>query len=184
MKTKFNHSKLKLAIVSAIVAGFMGLSATSYAATETGTMEVSTSVSMSCTISAAALVFPAYDPTHTINITGTGSISYNCTPGGSATITLGEGLNPATSSTDSVPVRRMTGDQGGSPLPYEVFKWTDEAPGVAGGLSDWGNTQATGRVITGDGSTQQIPVWGRIFAQETNISAGSFSDSIAVTFTY
>ena len=40
MKNKLNQSKLKLAMVSAIVAGSMGLSASSYAATAAGNMSV------------------------------------------------------------------------------------------------------------------------------------------------
>ena len=44
MKTKLNQSKLKLAIVSAMLVGSAGLSTAGYAATATGTMAVSTSV--------------------------------------------------------------------------------------------------------------------------------------------
>ncbi len=63
MKPKFNQSKIKLAVVSAIVAGSMGLSATSYAATTTATMTVSTTVANSCSISVGAMDFGAYDQT-------------------------------------------------------------------------------------------------------------------------
>ena len=50
MKTKFNQSKLKLAIVSAIMACSAGLSASSYAATTTATMTVTSSVATACTM--------------------------------------------------------------------------------------------------------------------------------------
>ena len=63
MKTKFNQINAKWAILSAMVLGSAGLSAISYAATATGTMTVSTTVAMSCTISAGAMTFASYDPT-------------------------------------------------------------------------------------------------------------------------
>ncbi|MDB9734345.1 spore coat protein U domain-containing protein, partial [Porticoccaceae bacterium] len=89
MKTKLNQNKLTLAMVSAIIAGSMGLSATSYAATATGTMAVSTSVLMSCTISAGAMTFASYDPTASADNDATATITSTCTSGGAAVITMG-----------------------------------------------------------------------------------------------
>lgn len=174
MKTKFNQSKIKLAIVSAIVAGSMGLSATSYAATATDNMNVSTTVAMSCTITANALTFSAYDPTSASDSDATANIQSSCTSGGSVVITMGQGGNADTSSTDIVPVRRMSGS--GGDLGYAVYTDTDR-------MAVWGNTAATGNAYTASGGLDTIVVYGRIPKNQT-VGAGSFSDSVAVTLTY
>ena len=178
MKTKFNQSnrrKLKLAIVSAIIAaGAAGLGATSYAATASDNMAVSTTVAMSCTISAGALTFSAYDPTSASNSDATATIQSSCTSGGSVVITMGQGGNADASSTDSVPVRRMNGSGGN--LGYAVYTDTDR-------MAVWGNTTGTGNAYTASGGLDNIIVYGRIPGSQA-VGAGSFSDSVAVTLTY
>ena len=104
MKTKLNQSKLKLAMVSAIVAGSMGLSATSYAGTDTASMAVSTSVSMSCTISAGAMTFASYDPTAAADNDATATVTSTCTSGGAAVITMSQGSRAQVGSTDTASI--------------------------------------------------------------------------------
>ena len=178
MKTKFNQSnrrKLKLAIVSAIIAaGAAGLGATSYAATASDNMAVSTTVAMSCTITANALTFSAYDPTSASDSDATANIQSSCTSGGSVVITMGQGGNAEASSTDIVPVRRMSGSGGN--LGYAVYTDTDR-------MAVWGNTAATGNAYTASGGLDTIVVYGRIPGSQA-VGAGSFSDSVAVTLTY
>ena len=177
MKTKINQSKIKLAIVSAIVAGSMGLSATSYAATATGTMAVSTSVLMSCNISAAAMTFASYDPTATVDNDANASITSTCTAGGAAKITMSQGANIQDGSTDAVPKRAMkTGDgEAGQILAYFLYSDND--------LTVWGNTDATGKGVTGTGSAVTTTVHGQIPKQQA-VTAGTFTDTVAVTITY
>ena len=177
MKTQFNQSKIKLAIASAIVAGSMGLSATSYAATDTGTMAVSTSVLMSCTITAGAMTFGSYDPTSDTDNDATATITSTCTSGGAATITMGEGGGEVSGSTDAAPLRAMSdGQEVEQTLAYQLY--SDSAGGTV-----WGNTEATGKAITADGSAQSFTAFGRI-AQGQPVGAGTFSDSVTVTLNY
>ena len=178
MKMKLNQSKLKLALVSAIVAGSMGLSATSYAATATGTMAVSTSVLMSCTISAGAMTFASYDPTASADNDATATITSTCTTGGAAIITMGQGNRSQVGSSDAAPLRAMYNGSEGAPedLVYQVY--SDSAGGTV-----WGNTSDTGKSITADGTAQDFTVHGRIPKTQT-VSSGTYNDSVLVTLTY
>ena len=178
MKTKLNQSKLKLAIVSAMLVGSAGFSATSYAATATGTMAVSTSVLMSCTISAGAMTFASYDPTATADNDATATITSTCTAGGAAVITMGQGTNPQSGSSTAAPVRAMSsgGGEGAEILLYQL------SMGSAGGTA-WGDTDATGKAITADGTAQNFIAYGRIPKNQT-VSSGTFNDSVLVTLTY
>ncbi|MDC1329329.1 spore coat U domain-containing protein [Pseudomonadales bacterium] len=176
MKMKLNQSKLKLALVSAIVAGSMGLSATSYAATATGTMAVSTSVLMSCTISAAAMTFASYDPTASADNDATATITSTCTTGGAAVITMGQGNASQSGSTDASPLRAMYNSDDDEELLYQVY--SDSAGGTV-----WGNTAGTGKAITADGTAQAFTAHGRIPKNQT-VASGNFNDSVAVTLTY
>ena len=175
MKTKFNQSKLKLAIVSAIMACSAGLSTSSYAATTTATMTVSSSVLTACTMTTGDLAFGTYDPTGA-NVDGTATIASTCTLGGAATITLGQGTNADTGSTDEAPLRQMA--DGTKRLKYHLYGDNDRA-GV------FGNTTGTGQATTGTGSAFTTTVYGRILSTEnTTTPPGNYSDSVLVTLTY
>ena len=175
MKTKLNQSKLKLAIVSSIVAGAMGLSATSYAATATGTMAVSTSVAVSCVMAVTGnIAFSAYDTTAADHLQSTGTMTSTCTSGGAAKITMGLGSGGNEASTDANPVRQMT--NGASKLRYDLFSENSYT-------TAWGNTSGTGKAFTGTGSLQTFTAYAEITAEQAVIS-GTYNDSVAVTLTY
>ena len=172
---KRRQRKIKLAIASAIIAaGAVGLSSTSYAATASDNMAVSTTVALSCTITAGALTFSNYDPTSAGDSDATANITTTCTSGGAVVITLGQGSNSAEGSNDSIPVREMNGSAGN--LGYDVY--TDSDRSIV-----WGNTSDTGWAFTASGSAETTVVYGRIPASQA-VGAGSFSDSVAVTLTY
>ena len=177
MKTKFNQSKIKLAVVSAIVAGSMGLSATSYAGTASSNMAVQTTVAMACTISAGALTFTSYDPTSSADSDATAAISSTCTAGGAAKITMSEGAAPITGSTTAVPKRAMkTAGETPQTLAYHLYRDTDRT-------TVWGNTADTGEGVTGTGSAVTTTVYGRIPKSQV-VGAGTFADTVAVTVAY
>ena len=176
MKTKLNQNKLKLAIVSAIMACSAGLSATSYAATATDSMTVSSSVLTACTISTSDLTFGTYDPTTQANVDGTATITSTCTLGGGAVITLSQGDNPLGLSTEAAPLRQMA--DGSNRMKYHLYGDTDR-------LGVFGYTAATGKSATGTGSAVTTTVYGRIIGTENaSTPPGSYSDSVAVLLTY
>ena len=175
MKTKLNQSKIKLAVVSAIVAGSMGLSATSHASTETGSMVVSTKVDMACSMTVGALTFLNYDTTSADDNTAQGTITSNCTSGGAAKITIGLGAGGNSDSTDAIPMRQMK--SGSEVLRYDLYS-------DSGRSTEWGNSVGTGLAITGTGSSVNIPVYGRIPKAQTAAAFTDYTDTISVTLTY
>ena len=178
MKTKLNQSKLKLAIVSAMLVGSAGFSTAGYAATAGDTMAVSTSVGMVCTIdSTGDLNFSHYDPTATDDNVASATITSSCTVGGSAKITLSQGASGT--GTDAAPVRRMLGSSianTGTFLPYSLYQ--DSAR-----TTTWGNTPDTGKGFTVTNVAHVATVFGKIAALEA-AAVGVFSDTVAVTLTY
>ncbi|MDA8946981.1 spore coat U domain-containing protein [Luminiphilus sp.] len=177
METKFKQSKLKGALVSAVLVGTASLTLPAYAATATGTMAVSTSVLMSCNISAGAMTFASYDPTASADNDATATITSTCTTGGAAVITMGQGNADKSGSTAASPLRAMFNAEMDEELLYQVY--SDSAGGTV-----WGDTAATGKAITADGTAQAFTAYGRIPKNQTGITAGTFTDSVAVTLTY
>jgi len=176
MKTKLNQSKLKLAIVSAMLVGSTGFSTAGYAATAGDSMRVQTDVLMSCTISAPTLDFLSYDPTEADDTTATSTITSNCTYGGSAKITMNGGSSVVAGSTDAVPLRQMThGDM--SKLNYQLYKDSGPSPVV------WGNDADHGQAFTAIAGDNTTTVYGSITAGQP-ASYGAFFDFVQVTLTY
>ena len=169
-------TKLKLAIVSAMLVGSAGLSTAGYAATDSESMRVETSVLMSCTVSAPTLTFPSYDPTAASDTTGTSVITSTCTNGGGAKITMGLGSAVASGSTDAAPIREMTGGDG-TKLGYQLYKDSGPSPVV------WGNTSETGKSFTAVSGANTDTVYGTITAGQL-ASVGAFFDFVLVTLTY
>src|SRR5512141_2555456 len=79
-----------------------------HAATATGDLNVTADVSQSCTVeTTVAVAFGSYE--HHTALNGTGTLNINCNPSTATTITLGQGNNPASGSTDAAPARQMGG---------------------------------------------------------------------------
>ncbi|WP_107805787.1 Csu type fimbrial protein [Nodularia spumigena] len=84
-------------------------------------------------------------------------------------ITLGQGQNPSTGSTDTQPVRRMT-DGAGNYLLYELYQ--DESRTII-----WGNTDKTALSLTGTGSASNVNLYIKIPAGQ-NVPAGNYQDTV------
>jgi spore coat protein U-like protein len=152
MKTNFRS--ILLAACAVIGAG---IGNASFAATANSNMSVSANVSGDCTIAANPLAFGSYVPVTINSSTGSDSITVTnlfvtCTANSSATITLDQGLNAASGSSDDAPLRRMAGG-GGAFLTYSLYQ--DE------GLSTtWGNSSESGEPYLGTGTTTNVTVFG------------------------
>lgn len=170
---------VKLAIAAAVA--LFAVSGTSHAGTDTANLGVSATVSNNCAISAtAALAFGSYDPAvaHAStgsDLDGTGTISVTCTSGASVDITLGQGGNADTGSTDAAPARRMT-DGGTSFLAYTLFQ-------DSGRATAWANDAAGAKGTIGTGAAESHTVYGRV-AKGQNVPAGSYSDTVVATVTF
>jgi spore coat protein U-like protein len=88
-------------------------------------------------------------------------------------ITLGQGQNSATGSTDGQPLRRMT--DGTNFLSYELYQ-------DAGRTQIWGNTDGTSSSVTGTGSASNTNLYIKIPAGQ-NVPAGNYQDVVELKVT-
>lgn len=177
MKTQSNPQlRRSLLVVSALTSLFA--TGQTSAGTATSNLTVSSSIAANCTISTAAVAFGAYDPIVTnlaAALNGTGTITTTCTTGSSPVITLGQGANADTGSTDAVPLRQMA--NGSERMAYALFS-------NAGRTTTWGNTSGTApAAVTGTGIAQNFTVYGQI-AGGQNLPTGSYSDTVVATVTF
>jgi spore coat protein U-like protein len=172
---RLNMRLLGLTAASAL---FLVASSATRAGTATSNLSVTATVSANCTISTAPVAFGAYDPVAanaTNPLNGSGTITVTCTNGSSGTITLGQGTNPATGSTDTAPLRQMK-DAGSAVLAYSLYQ-------DSGRTTVWGNTAGTGVADTGTGTAQNVTVYGTVPAGQ-NVPVGSYSDTVVATVTF
>jgi spore coat protein U-like protein len=154
---------LRLALAALAVA----LAAPALAQTATANLAVSATVVNSCRIAANALAFGNYDATAAS--TGSGSLDVTCTVNHAYTVGLGAGANGAVAG---VAGRSMI--LAGNHLGYDLYSdiglttlWTNAAT-VAG---------------TGNGATQNIPVYGRIPASQF-VPGGLYQDTVVATVNF
>lgn len=148
------------------------------ATTTTANLSVTATVVANCTISTTALAFGSYDPvsTHSSSpLEATGGVVVTCTSGASTAVTLGQGSNPNSGSSDTVPLRRMS-DGGTNRLSYTLYQ-------DMGRNTVWGNTAGTSVAHTGTGTATTLTVFGRV-AGAQNVPAGSYSDTVVATITF
>ncbi|WP_107852345.1 Csu type fimbrial protein [Oceanimonas marisflavi] len=143
--------------------------------TATDNLSVTATVVANCSLSTSSLSFGDYDPLSG-SVAGTGGVSVTCTRGTAATITLGQGANADTGSTDDAPVRRMKKSDSADYLPYQLYSDNTRT-------TVWANTNDTGIAHTGDGTSASLTVYGQIAAGQ-NVPPGSYSDTVVVTVTY
>ena len=105
-------------------------------------------------------------------------LDVNCTTGASAVITLGQGSNAATGSTDAAPLRRMKLTTGNNYLSYNLYH--DNGHSIV-----WGNTTDSGKPYTGTGSAGVFTVYAKMMLGVTSgAAAGNYSDTVVATITY
>lgn len=166
-----------LAVAAASSLGLAGGLLTARAGEAHQDLAVSASVADNCTIETSPLAFGGYDPitSHaSSDLTGTGTVTVTCTSGAAAVVTLGQGANADTGSTEGAPARRMK--SGSNYLAYALF--SDTLREVL-----WGNTEGTGVGHTGDGAPEVLTVYGSIAAGQ-NVPAGTYTDAVVATVSF
>lgn len=165
---------LRLAIGYSLAASALLLSQSVGAATTTGVMTVTASVSATCTVVASTLAFPNANSAaiKAGNIDATGTVSVICTTGWPYTVSLDAGVGTGA----TIASRKML--SGLLPLSYSVYT-------SAARTTVWGDGTTTSGTMagTGNGAEQSIPTYGRIFAGQV-VPAAAYSDTIKVTVTY
>ena len=175
MKTKFNQSKLKRAIVSAMLVGTAAITAPTYATDLDANLEVSASINVACTITTADLAFGAYDPiiSHATDpLNKSASVTSTCTVGAAGSIILDNGENY-----DEGAGRRMVHSTDTSSfLEYAVSN-------ASYGGANWG-IGGDGVAYIGMGIAVPHDVYGQVDAGQNTAVDGSYSDTIVATINY
>ncbi len=160
-----------------MVVGLLGIAQSGIAGTATSNMGVTATVVASCTISAGTLAFPNYDTVVGAQVDGAGVLSVACSKGATTSITLGQGANANTGSTDTLPLRRMKKVASTELLTYTLYQ-------DATRLVIWGNTSLTGVVYTpASSAATNVNVYGRITAGQDQ-PTGSYSDTVLATISF
>jgi spore coat protein U-like protein len=152
-----------------------------FAGTATATMTNTVTITNNCSISTLGFT-TTYDPivaNASTNQTATASVTTTCTVGDSVGVTLGQGANPNTGSTNAVPLRRLSSG-GGTPsyLNYGLFS-------DSGHTVTWGNTTATApAAVTATGSATPITIYASIPAGQTSAPAATYTDTVVATVTF
>lgn len=142
------------------------------AQTSTTTFQVTATISASCSVTASNLGFGSYNPLSGSLLTGTSTVTANCTSSTPYTIGLDAGSAPGA----TVTTRRM--QSGGNELNYSLFR--DAARSL-----NWGNTPGVDTVAgTGTGGAQAITVYGAVPASQTSLPPASYSDTVTATINF
>ncbi|MBD2326396.1 spore coat U domain-containing protein [Alkalinema sp. FACHB-956] len=167
-----------IAIASGLVLGVITGASAASAGTATANLGTSASVTANCTISTAPIGFGAYDPivaNASIPLDATGTVTVTCTNGAPTVVTLGQGSNADTGSTDAAPLRRMA--NGAAMMSYSLYS-------DAGRTTVWGNTAGTGTSQNGTGSAQNLTVYGQVAAGQNLVTTGSYADTVVATVSF
>ncbi len=150
------------------------------AANVSTTMVNTVTVANSCTVSTTGFT-TTYDPLNanaSANQDVSASVSTTCSLAAAAVITLSQGANAASGSSDAAPQRRLSnGAATPAYLSYTLYK-------DSGRSTVWGNTSLTGVPLVGTGAGATTNVYARIPSGQTPGVTGTFTDSVMVTVTY
>jgi spore coat protein U-like protein len=152
------------------------LSGVAAAETATANLTVSANVASACSITGGTVAFGSYQTSSALPKTASGTISVTCTLGTIATVTLGQGSNPAPLSSDLLPLRRMT-DGAGHYLSYSLYQDVTRLL-VLGGVTGVGLPY-----IALSGSATNLTVYGSM-APLQDVPAGTYTDTVVATITF
>ena len=175
MKTKLNQSKLKLAIVSAMLVGSAAITAPTYATDLDADLDVSASINVACTITTTDLTFGNYDPiitNATDPLNKMASVTSTCTVGAAGTILLDNGEN----YTEGSGRQMVHSTDTTSYLKYGVSN-------ASYGGANWGIGD-DGVSYAGTGSAVLEDIYGQVGAGQNTAVDGSYTDLIVATINY
>jgi spore coat protein U-like protein len=178
VSNKIGQRSLNLAIISTIALSTAALTVPAYA-DATANLTVSASVGTSCTISSTDLSFGTYDGivAHASqDLTETATITTTCTTGSSAVITMGAGHH----GHYLPPSRHMKNEESNSYLKYEIYA-------DAGHTFVWNYDQTRMRTVTevvGNGAPQEMTIYGKVFKNQKDAAAGSYTDTVTIGVNY
>jgi spore coat protein U-like protein len=180
VSTKIGQRSLNLAIISTIALSTAALTVPAYA-DATANLTVSASVGTSCTISSTDLSFGTYDGivAHASqDLTETATISTTCTTGSIVVITMGGGQYGAWNRRSRI--RQMKNEGSNSYLKYEIYA-------DAGHTFVWSYDRfrmSSVASMNGTGASQDMTVYGKVFKNQRDAAAGSYTDTVSIGVNY
>ncbi len=182
-KTKINRRLLNILALSTMLLYAAGLILQANAATSTSEMNVTTNISATCTMSNTDLDFGDYDANASQDLLATATITTTCTSGTTAYVILDNGQHSTTSRSGggrgSINIetyhRHMSDTGSGSILQYELFTDVDRT-------TVWHHNFH--QYITGEGASVDLPVYAKVFKNQLDAAAGSYTDTITITINY
>jgi spore coat protein U-like protein len=164
-------SNLKIALAACL----LGATASAFAGSSTNNLAVTATVLDACLIITTPVAFGNYSSSAATVTKATGTVALTCTLGTTGTVTLGQGSNAASGSTDTVPLRQMAAGSGR--LGYFLYQDT-------GRTTVWGNTAPTGITQAGTGLLgTAINVYGSIPINQ-NVPVGIYLDTVVATVSF
>lgn len=136
-----------------------------------GGFAVSGTVGSSCDVDTSGVAFGTLPFVIDHPYDAVGSVNVTCTDGTGYSVRLDMGTGPNVTEPNN---RRMTA--GASTLTYGLYQ--DQSR-----TAPWGNTIANDISMTGNGSTQTLPVYGRVHSGQT-VEPGQYNDSVTVIVEY
>ena len=167
-----------------MVLGLTALTVPAYATDTAANLTVSADINPSCTISATDLNFGAYDPVvanATQDLATSATISTTCTLGATVKVIMDNGLHSTTElrfrgrAMFFTDYRHMSNAVSGSKLQYDLY--TNENHTTVWHV----NLQ---QEIVGSGASENLLVYAKVFANQLDAAAGSYTDTITIALDY
>ena len=180
-KTKINRRLLNILALSTMLLYAAGLILQANAATSTSEMNVTANISATCTMSNTDLDFGEYDAFGANDLLATATITTTCTSGTTAHVEMDNGLHSTREqrsggrSLRSTYYRHMSNAGSDSKLQYELYM--DEIH-----TNVWSSSHT--QSIVGSGASEDLSVYAKVFKNQLDAAAGSYTDTINITINY
>lgn len=170
-------SKLLPIAALVVIAGAAPVRAQTFGSVATQTMQVSATVTGTCTLTAPNLNFVTLKGTETGSISTTGNFSVACPQGSNVAFAIGIGTGNTGSGGGRV--LAMSGGTG-TQIPYKLI-----CPGSGNCATSWGNTSNdwySGG--TGGSAATSVQVTAQIPTLPSGLTPGVYTDSVVATLNY
>ena len=179
------QKNIHLAIFSILILGLAGNTLPAYATDAASkNMDVSVDITETCNMSNTDLNFGGYDAfgaNASQDLLATATITTTCTSGTTAYVIMDNGLNSTREqrivgrSIRYTDYRHMSNSGSDSKLQYELY--TNEIHTTV-----W--SSSLHQSIDGSGASEDLSVYAKVFKNQLDAAAGSYTDTINITLTY
>ena len=170
---------IHLAIFSIMALGLAGTTLPAYAQDAASkNMDVSADITETCNMSNTDLNFGDYDAfgaNATQDLLATATITTTCTPGTIGSVKMDNGKHPSSKVSRRRGGYNRNMASGSSKLKYEIYR--NESL-----TSVWNFLQY--KTVIASGTSEDLPVYAKVFKNQLDAAAGSYTDIINITLTY